>query len=57
MLFNINKNTKIKKCKLKIHEHKKFEQLLISNPVELFEAIKVFLQKQSLIGAFADQFF
>ena len=54
MLFSINKNTKIKKCELKTHERKEFEQFLISNPVRLFEAIKAFLQKQNLIEIFAD---
>ena len=57
MLFSINENTRIKKCKLKTHGRKEFEQFLVSNPVGLFEAIKVFLQKQNLIEAFADQFF
>ena len=54
MLFNINENTKIKKYELKTHERKKFEHFLISNSVRLFEIIKVFLQKQNLIGIFVD---
>ena len=57
MLFNINENTKIRKCELKTHERKKFEQFLILNPVRLFEVIKAFLQKQNLIKAFVDLFF